>query len=95
MTPSNLSGQVAAIATESMALRKGAAITAIPDLGSLKVALVHEWFDTYAGSERVVEQILQCFPQAAIFAIVDFMPASERGFFGGRSLVVGSVRIWV
>jgi glycosyltransferase involved in cell wall biosynthesis len=86
MTPSNLSGQVAAIATESMALRKGAAITAIPDLGSLKVALVHEWFDTYAGSERVVEQILQCFPQAAIFAIVDFMPASERGFFGGRKV---------
>ena len=28
------------------------------DLASLKVAIVHEWFVDYSGSERVVEQML-------------------------------------
>lgn len=50
----------------------------------MKVALVHEWFSTYAGSERVVEQILQVFPHADVFAIADFLPASDRAFLGGR-----------
>lgn len=50
----------------------------------MKVALVHEWFATYAGSERVVEQILQVFPHADVFAVADFLPASDRAFLGGR-----------
>ena len=50
----------------------------------LRVALVHEWLETYAGSERVLEQLLQCFPTADIFAVVDFMPKAERGFLQGR-----------
>jgi glycosyltransferase involved in cell wall biosynthesis len=35
----------------------------------LKIALVHEWFTTIAGAEKVVEQILQLYPQADIFAV--------------------------
>lgn len=50
----------------------------------MKVAIVHEWLDTFAGSERVVEQLLACWPQADVFAVCDFMPESERGFLGGR-----------
>ena len=50
----------------------------------MKVAIVHEWFDSYAGSERVVEQLLACYPQADLYALVDVMPAAERGFLGGR-----------
>ncbi|RYF66740.1 MAG: glycosyltransferase family 4 protein, partial [Comamonadaceae bacterium] len=50
----------------------------------MKVALVHEWFSTYAGSERVVEQILHVFPHADVFAVADFLPASDRAFLGGR-----------
>jgi glycosyltransferase involved in cell wall biosynthesis len=55
-------------------------------MDTLRVALVHEWLDSYAGSERVVEQILLCFPQAEIYTIVDFMAESERGFLGGRTV---------
>ncbi len=54
--------------------------------GKLKVAIVHEWFVTYAGSERVVEQILNVFPQADLFALVDFLQDGERGFLGGRQV---------
>jgi glycosyltransferase involved in cell wall biosynthesis len=46
----------------------------------MKVAIVHEWFVNYAGSEKVVEQILKCFPQADLFAVVDFLKDDERGF---------------
>mgnify|MGYP003340915490 CR=1 FL=1 len=53
-------------------------------LESLRVALVHEWLVDYSGSERVVEQILKCFPQADLYSLVDFLPDGERGFLGGR-----------
>jgi glycosyltransferase involved in cell wall biosynthesis len=49
-----------------------------------RVALVHEWLVTYAGSEKVVEQILQLFPQADLYSVVDFFPESQRGVLGGR-----------
>ncbi|MDT8296399.1 glycosyltransferase, partial [Roseomonas mucosa] len=51
-----------------------------------KVAIVHEWLDTYAGSERVLEQMLRCWPEADIFAVCDFLPPGERGFLQGRSV---------
>ena len=54
------------------------------DLAELRVAIVHEWFEIYAGSERVVEQLLQLFPHADLFAVVDFLPETERAFLGGR-----------
>ncbi len=50
----------------------------------MKVAIVHEWLDTYAGSERVLEQLLHCWPDADLFAVCDFLPDDERGFLGGR-----------
>jgi glycosyltransferase involved in cell wall biosynthesis len=53
-------------------------------LQDLKVAIVHEWLIDYSGSERVVEQLLQCFPQADLFSVVDFLEEHQRGFLGGR-----------
>lgn len=45
-----------------------------------RVALVHDWLVTYAGAERVLEQLLLLFPQADLFAVVDHLPQDERGF---------------
>lgn len=44
----------------------------------MKVALVHEWFVSYAGSEKVIEKILDVFPEADIFSVVDFLDENER-----------------
>jgi glycosyltransferase involved in cell wall biosynthesis len=44
-----------------------------------RVALVHEWFVTYAGSEKVLEAMLQVFPEADIFCALDFLPEQFRG----------------
>ncbi|MFD1142288.1 glycosyltransferase family 4 protein [Larkinella insperata] len=43
-----------------------------------KIALIHEWLVTYAGSESVVEQILALYPQSDLFTLVDFLPDSQR-----------------
>ena len=50
----------------------------------MRVAIVHDWLVTYAGSERVVEQLLRLYPQADLFTLFDFMPERERGFLQGR-----------
>lgn len=52
----------------------------------LRVAIVHEWLDVFAGSERVLEQLLLCFPDADMFAVVDFMSDADRGFLQGRDV---------
>ncbi len=50
-----------------------------------RVAVVHEWLVTYAGSERVLEQILAMLPDADLFAVCDFVPPDDREFLGGRT----------
>src|ERR1700712_4624467 len=44
----------------------------------MRVALVHEWFTTYAGSEKVLEVMLSEFPEADLFSLIDFMPTKHR-----------------
>ncbi len=47
----------------------------------MKVAIVCDWLVVYAGAERVVEQILNIYPDADIFCLVDFLPDNQRGFY--------------
>ncbi|MAT42505.1 MAG: glycosyl transferase family 1 [Anaerolineaceae bacterium] len=51
-----------------------------------KIAIIHEWFTVYTGSERVVEQMLQVFPDADLFCLVDFLPPEQRGFLRGKKV---------
>jgi hypothetical protein len=53
---------------------------------SPKVAVVHEWLDTWAGSDRAVAQILALWPQADLFLLVDFLPETDRAPFAGRRI---------
>lgn len=50
----------------------------------MKVAIVHDWLTVYAGAEKVLEQMLACWPDADLFSLVDFLPEEQRGFLGGR-----------
>jgi hypothetical protein len=47
--------------------------------GTPRVAIVHEWLITYAGSEKVLEAMLEVFPDADIFCALDFLPERFRG----------------
>ena len=46
----------------------------------MKIAVVHEWLVTHAGSERVVEQILGLYPAADLFSLVKFLPPEQEQF---------------
>jgi glycosyltransferase involved in cell wall biosynthesis len=49
-----------------------------------RIAVVHDWLDTWGGGENVLAEILRLYPKADLFALVDFMPASLRQRLGGR-----------
>jgi glycosyltransferase involved in cell wall biosynthesis len=42
--------------------------------GDPRIAIVHEWLVTVAGAERVLSEMLTCFPQADLYAVVAFLP---------------------
>ncbi len=50
----------------------------------MKIAVVHDWLDTWAGGEQCLAQILALYPQAELFALVDFFPPEFRARIGGR-----------
>lgn len=52
----------------------------------MRVAIVHDWLVTYAGAERVLEQMLAVYPEADLFSLIDFVPHPQRGFLGGRAV---------
>lgn len=56
----------------------------------MRVAIVHEWLVTFGGSERVVEQMLECFPEADIFSLIDFM--DDRAFLKGKRATTSFVQ---
>ena len=51
-----------------------------------RVAIIHDWLETMAGSESVLEQLLLCFPDADLFAVVDFLKPEDRDFLHGRKV---------
>jgi glycosyltransferase involved in cell wall biosynthesis len=44
----------------------------------IKIAIVHEWFADYAGSERVVESFTNIWPEADVFTLVDLLTEKNR-----------------
>jgi len=52
----------------------------------MRVAVVHEWFVSVAGSESVVEQILQLFPGADVYAMVCFLKPEDAPILNGSQV---------
>ena len=58
----------------------------------LRIAIVHDWLTVYAGAERVLEQMLICYPQADLYSTVDFVSAPERSFLQGKSVTTSFIQ---
>ncbi|WP_176090926.1 glycosyltransferase family 4 protein [Burkholderia ambifaria] len=56
----------------------------------VRVAIVHDWLVTYAGAERVLEQIVACFPDADLFSLVDFL--DDRAFVRGKPVTTSFIQ---
>jgi glycosyltransferase involved in cell wall biosynthesis len=46
-----------------------------------RIALVHDWFNEPGGSEKVVKEILYCYPDADVFCLFDFFDQHNRDIF--------------
>ena len=58
----------------------------------MKVAIVHDWLVTYAGAEGVLEQLLNIFPEADLYSIVDFLPENNRNFIKNKKVTTSFIQ---
>lgn len=58
----------------------------------MKVAIIHDWLVTYAGAERVLEQMIACYPHADLFSTVDFLAENRRDFIAGKRATVSFIQ---
>lgn len=52
----------------------------------MKIAIIHDWLTTYAGAERVLEQMINVFPRADLYSTVDFVPDNQRAFLHDKNV---------
>jgi glycosyltransferase involved in cell wall biosynthesis len=58
----------------------------------VKVAIIHDWLVTYAGAEKVLEQILKIYPDADLFSLVDFMDEGQRGIILNKQVTTSFIQ---
>lgn len=58
----------------------------------MKVAIVHDWLVTYAGAEKVLEEILNVYPEADIFSLVDFIEKDKRNFIKDKDVATSFIQ---
>lgn len=57
-----------------------------------RIAIVHEWLTSHAGSEKVVEQILRIYPNADLYSLVDFLPEALRFFIQHKPVTTSFIQ---
>ncbi len=57
---------------------------ATPSPAPLRVAIVHDWLDTWRGGENALAEVIAVYPQADLFALVDFLPDAQRSRILGK-----------
>ena len=62
------------------------------ELSGARVAIVHEWLLDYAGSERVLAEMLATFPQADLFALVERPDAELRRAIAKRAKMTSFIQ---
>lgn len=52
----------------------------------MKVAIIHDWLINPGGAERVLESIIELFPDSDIFTLIDFLDEKDRSFLKGKTI---------
>lgn len=50
----------------------------------MRIAIVHDWLVTYAGAERVLASLINLWPQADLFSVIDFLSDQDRAHLQGK-----------
>jgi glycosyltransferase involved in cell wall biosynthesis len=56
----------------------------------MKVAIVHDWLVAPGGAEKVLEQIIECFPRADVFGVVEFL--EDRSPLAGKPVTTSFIQ---
>jgi len=56
----------------------------------MRVAIVHDWLVAPGGAEKVLEQIIECFPDADLFSLVDFL--EDRRLLHGKPVTTSFIQ---
>jgi glycosyltransferase involved in cell wall biosynthesis len=57
-----------------------------------RIAIVHDWLPVYGGAERVLEQMLQVYPDADVFSLIDALDDENRKFLKGKPVKTSFVQ---
>jgi len=52
----------------------------------MRTAIVYEWLVTYSGGERLLEQIINLYPEADLFSLVEFLPEDKKFFIKNKKV---------
>lgn len=58
----------------------------------MRVAIVHDWLVTIAGAEKVLSEIIKIYPNADLFAVVDFLSDHQRNFISGKKATTSFIQ---
>jgi len=52
----------------------------------MRIALIHDWLDTWGGGENVLAALVALYPEAELFALVDFLSDAHRARLGRKPI---------
>ncbi len=58
----------------------------------MKIAIVCDWLAIIGGAEKVLEQMLECFPDADLFSLVDFLPDNKRHIIKNKTVTTSYIQ---
>lgn len=58
----------------------------------MKIAIIHDWLVNYAGAEKVLEQLLEIYPDADLFSLVDFIDENQRNFILNKQVTTSFIQ---
>lgn len=50
----------------------------------MNIGIVADWLVTYAGSEKVIKEFIEVYPDCDLYSIVDFLSDKDRSLFKGK-----------
>ncbi|CAM7123780.1 glycosyltransferase family 4 protein [Klebsiella michiganensis] len=50
----------------------------------MNIGIVADWLVTYAGSEKVIKEFIEVYPECDLYSIVDFLSDKDRSLFKGK-----------
>ncbi|EMO5814578.1 TPA: glycosyltransferase family 4 protein [Raoultella planticola] len=50
----------------------------------ISIGIIADWLVTYAGSEKVIKELIELFPDSDLYSVVDFLSDANRSLFLGK-----------